>query len=206
MKQYLILQILFLTINGGFSQNIFNELLAMRKIKSNGDIFAPVTVHPIISKTITFTMYNYTNNDTSLAFIKSKIQEVGITEFNEIQTINEISNYILFALDLNQSSILQMRWNFKITQSLGVMTQCYILATIFNKNVTIVGNSATAEQQIPTFYTTKEVCSRTGSRKYGLVGPRNLECSYVQVPRGITADEIETVKNRLIQKLDETKI
>ncbi len=207
MNRHFIFSMLIVSISAWFSPDVLNRLASFNRARSQQkDIFPPPTVMPIVSNTISFTMYNFTDNSTSLDFIKSKVQEVAITEFNQTETINEISNYILFALDLNQSSILQMRWNFKITQRLGLMTKCYILATIINRNVTLIGNSATAEQQIPTFYTTENVCSHSGSRKYVFGGPRSIECSNVQVPRGLTPEEIETVKNRLVQKLDDTKI
>lgn len=197
MKQFFVFLCLLLNIN---ASNIINN---RRKLLQ--EIFPPVVVHPLISKNVSFIMLNHTNNTDSIDLIRSKVHEVKTSEFDETQTIEEITKYILFALDLNQSTIIHMQWNFKITVKVGIMTQSYIMASIFNKNITLTSKSITAEQSIPPFYTTETVCARTGRRKYGFAGPRSMECSNVIVPRGINAQEIELVKTRLTQKLDEIK-
>jgi hypothetical protein len=209
------------------------NIIQTRRLLQN-EVFPPVTLRPIVSKTISFNMNNFTitqnlnqtifnntspfngsalipmnkDNTTKLNYIRSKVQEALIdqSQVNKTQTVEEISQYILFALDLKQATIIQMQWNFKVTLNLGTMSQCYVNATIIDSNVTIISKSVTAEQQIPAFYTTETTCAQTGRRRYGFGGPRKLECNTHNIQRGINANEIELVKNRLIQKLDEVKI
>ena len=75
-----------------------------------------------------------------------------------------------------------------------------ISANIEKETVFFSGNSLKIEQQIPILYETKEVCARTGRRRFVIAGPRSKECYIQQIPRGLNEQEIAEVKQSLINK------
>lgn len=171
------------------------------KMRLYGLSFPLPQVLPVTNQIITFQIQDHETNVRTLDIVQAKL-----SEFKQISQFDAITKYITLVSSMNYSTIIQKEWAFKITINQGTMMQQSIMAKIINKNITVTIKSATAIQQIPTFFETKTVCARTGRRKYGIAGPRKKVCNDHSVPRGLTMDEILFVKNRLIRKLDEVQI
>jgi hypothetical protein len=67
------------------------------------------------------------------------------------------------------------------------------------------GNIIKGQVSIPPVYNRQAICSHTGSRRWLIAGPREIECSYHSVQRGLTVTEIMDVKNLLTNKINENK-
>lgn len=152
-----------------------------------------------------------------------KISEVDRTEFdinlqqkNDIyrmmkdrlgeiddNTIKSISQEIL--IGLANTKIQHFKWDLTIQSTIGILKIIKITADIGSTSIHINSKSVRLEQNIPERFETKEICSRSGSRRYVIAGPRERECSYYQVKRDLTQNEINDITNNLLSKAEEAQ-
>ena len=112
---------------------------------------------------------------------------------------------ISLQIDLPDTQIRHLKWKVSITPILGTLKLYSITAEITNSDVLITGKYMQINQQIPSVFNVEKVCEKTGSRKYGIVGPRKKVCYDHQVPRGLTNDEINLVAQNLRFKISEAQ-
>ncbi|AKI80533.1 hypothetical protein QJ850_gp166 [Acanthamoeba polyphaga mimivirus] len=121
--------------------------------------------------------------------------------------INSVSNEIYLALGATNTNVQRMTWKVNIASNVGTMDVFYIEATISEKSVVINFRTIQIIQPIPQLYNVVEKCERTGSRRYGIAGPRARECHYHNIPRSLNTDELILVTKTLESKVQEaTKI
>lgn len=117
--------------------------------------------------------------------------------------INSVSNEIYLALCVTNTNVQRMTWQVNIASNVGTMDVFYIEATIDEKSVMINFRTIQITQPIPQLYDVVEKCERTGSRRYGIAGPRSKECHYHNVPRSLNTDELALVTKTLESKVQE---
>lgn len=114
--------------------------------------------------------------------------------------LKQMANEISLSLGIN-CIVRQLRWDFTITPSVGILNVIGVHADINGFNVDIKVGAVRLEQKIPALYETKQQCSRTGPRRYGIAGPRSLECYNYNVQRGLNDGEIKEVLSALNSKV-----
>jgi hypothetical protein len=114
-----------------------------------------------------------------------------------ISETNNILNKIQYLTSNGKYETMQ--WTFTITKNLGKLSFINIFAKSDNGKIYVSGSEKEYSTTIPKLTEKKTTCARTGNRKFGVAGPRSMECNDVIVERGITLDEIEEVQNFLIK-------
>ncbi|QTF49739.1 hypothetical protein qu_848 [Acanthamoeba polyphaga mimivirus] len=117
--------------------------------------------------------------------------------------INSVSNEIYLALGVTNTNVQRMTWQVNIASNVGTMDVFYIEATIGEKFVVINFRTIQITQPMPQLYDVVEKCERTGSRRYGIAGPRARECRYHNVPRSLNTNELTLVTKTLESKVQE---
>lgn len=162
-----------------------------------------IQVSPIVHNNINFDIVPDVTSDTIVALINQKKQGTEISEINDQNFLQTIGKEITFAIGLNNADLYHLRWTLHIQPSVGVLKAFSINVKINKMNVNMFVNSISLTQQIPKTYDTRQHCARTGNRRYGLVGPRSMECNTYFVEHDLTSDEISRVQRRLTDKMHE---
>ena len=93
------------------------------------------------------------------------------------------------------------RWTLQLDRSQGVLEVFGLIAQIGPDKITFYGGSAQIIQPIPYVYDVKQVCARTGQRRFLFAGPRDMECNLIHVPRELNPIEIAHVQQNLMSKV-----
>lgn len=92
-------------------------------------------------------------------------------------------------------------WEFVIENHIGKLKMLYMEMVMQDNMVMFRGSLISGNVNIPTIYSMKEICARTGKRKYGIVGRRKMVCKNHHIERGLTMNEINIVSNYLKDKM-----
>lgn len=135
-------------------------------------------------------------------FIKILVNKCYIEE----SKFNELIESIKLASGDN-SKIKTVQWKYEISQVLGVLKVLLVDATIDSSTIKFVINGARVNQEIPIVYKTIQQC-RPGSYLSCSRGTnchvRSFnDCQDVDVPRGLTEDELSQIINSLNSKIPE---
>jgi hypothetical protein len=147
----------------------------------------PVIIHPI--KKYDFTLEK-SSFETSL---KNYISDIDNLNLNQI--IKEIY--------LSYGSVKTIKWEFNINNNQGILKVFSLNALITDNNIHLTGGSIILEQKIPYIAKQEQQCARTGERRYGVAGPRSLECNYYDIARALNGDELLSINQALMAKLPE---
>jgi hypothetical protein len=164
-------------------------------INSDAFTLGPVKIHPPIKQNYYFMVSTQTKPEQ----IAVTLEKNGFDALNG-DHLNQISREITLSIGIS-TTVQSMRWEFEIVGNIGTLNVVKINAEITESKVHITGGVIRLEQQIPIMYKTEERCARTGPRRYGVAGPRSLECDYHNIPRGLTGDEITKVNEALTSKV-----
>jgi hypothetical protein len=155
-----------------------------------------ISVGPVVVTNKQIPEWKFKSMDGLIAYndeINKQLETYGISNFEtdnilkKIQYLTEEGKY-----ESNQ-------WTFTITKNLGKLSIVNINAEINNGEISIGGTEKEYSTTIPKLTKQEEVCARTGSRKYVIGGPRRMKCHTVIVERGITSEEMDEVRNILIE-------
>lgn len=98
----------------------------------------------------------------------------------------------------SESKFVHNTWTFTISNNFASLD--YILVHIDineSRQAHVTGGIVRLSQHVPQQYNVEQKCARTGSRIYGICGPRHLECHNHHVPRGLHQHEINQVISHL---------
>ena len=115
--------------------------------------------------------------------------------------IKIVSSEIWLTLGIEKTSIHHLSWEFKIAPRLGMLKVVAFVADINDNKISIKSGSIRIEQEIPVLYEVKQSCARTGSRRYGVAGPRAMECNPYSVVRGLYDSEVALVTKSLYSRV-----
>jgi asparagine synthetase B (glutamine-hydrolysing) len=167
---------------------------------------AIIVVSGLVLKTPTVT---YSVQETLLTNKNSFALE--LRKNNELKTIEESKfNELIESIKLasgDNSKIKTVQWKYEISQVLGVLKVLLVDATIDSSTIKFVINGARVNQEIPIVYKTIQQC-RPGSYLSCSRGTnchvRSFnDCQDVDVPRGLTEDELSQIINSLNSKIPE---
>jgi hypothetical protein len=165
----------------------------------------PVKVFPVITNEIKFIANTNSGHDAIITTINHQIANTDFSELNNgfLQTVvKDIS----LAIGMPNTIVHHLRWETIISSNMGTMKVYSVTAHIDNFNINLISKYVKLEQQIPDQFETREHCARTGSRRYGIAGPRSRECYYYQIKRDLHPDEIELINQNLLNKINDAKI
>jgi len=94
----------------------------------------------------------------------------------------------------SEATFFHNTWTFQINQNYATLD--YILINVDmngQRQAHITGGIVRLSQNVPQQHDRQEKCARTGGRRYGLFGPRDMECSWHHVARGLHQHEINEV-------------
>lgn len=115
--------------------------------------------------------------------------------------LSQIAKEITVLAD-SEASIVRNTWTFQITPNYATLDYVVVNVNINNnRQAHITGGVVRMNQHIDQQYRMEERCARTGGRRYGICGPRDMECSYHHVARGLDQNEINQVGQHLISHL-----
>lgn len=114
-------------------------------------------------------------------------------EKNAENILNEVS---LMAKNADYKTVT---WTMNINRNSATMEAFAIVVKISSTKTDFSGGRVIIEQPVPRVTKQERVCAKTGSRRYGICGPRREECNTVTVDRGLYEDEIEQIKKNLIK-------
>lgn len=163
-----------------------------------------VRVSPITENEIHFHLQSNLIIDQDT--IVSEIKNSKIGNNLGCDVIDTIANEISLVIGMNDIGIQHMRWEFEHTSKLGTLVVYRIEAQVNHYEVNIKSKSLRLEQDIPTFYDVTRQCARTGGRRYGLFGPRSMQCYDYHIVRNPNAEEIAKINQNLMDKLSSTKM
>jgi hypothetical protein len=171
------------------------ELDIMRLVWKKPFELEPVIVHPVKN-------YNFSikSQETSVVDIMINIKN-SFTEIDQNE-LYKISTEIMLACETGiTTNVRSLRWEFTINDNQGILLVISVNALISRNYVDITGGVIKLEQRLPAMYRTEEKCAKTGSRKYGIVGPRKNECNYHNIRRALNGDELIKVNQALTSQL-----
>jgi|LakMenEpi03Aug12_release.lakeMendotaPanAssembly.Ray.scaffolds.fasta_scaffold99465_1 hypothetical protein len=90
------------------------------------------------------------------------------------------------------------KWTLQIDRDNGVLEVFVLIAHVGSDSIKFSGGRGIITQPIPPVFDTKQVCARTGNRKYGIAGPRTEECHTITIGRGLNSYEIDLVQKNLM--------
>ena len=174
--------------------------------KVNAMSLESVVVSPVVNFESYFVVPTHDGNCAGL-IVNNINNNLVSSQFADLPQdfINKISNEISLAIGLPDTNIHHMRWELSITPQVGSLKIFSVNAQINGNNVHVNGRMLNLVQPIPPFYEPKQVCARSGSRRFGIAGPRAMECYIHNVARGINQNEINHITNVLINKANEVK-
>jgi hypothetical protein len=157
---------------------------------------APASISPI-----RYLQVNYDIHNNPITF-----RDLVQTNFDiSIDQASTIIEEIKLALEVDNAKVHHMRWEFKLSNHVGVLKVIVLNASSINNGlVKLVGRAVTVTQPVPAVYEARQSCYR-GSRRYGFCGPRPNICNTYHVERGLNGHEIELVNNALRAKLPEAQ-
>ncbi len=153
------------------------------------------SVGPIIITNKQIVEWNFKSMNELIAYnneINKQLDMHGISNFETGNILQKIQ-YLT-----REGKYESSQWTFTITKTLGKLSIINIFAEIRNGEIKISGTEKEYSTTIPKLTKHEQVCARTGNRKYGIVGKRSMECYMVTVERGITSEEINEVRNILV--------
>jgi hypothetical protein len=155
-----------------------------------------ISVGPVVVANKQIAEWKFKSMEELIAYndeINKKLEIYGISNFETDNILKKIQ-YLT-----KEGKYESKQWTFTITKNLGKLSIININAKIDDGEISIGGTEKEYSTNIPKLTKQEVVCARTGSRRYGFAGPRSMECHTVIVERGITSDEIDEVRNILIE-------
>lgn len=167
---------------------------------------APVVVHQTVVYNLAFEIGCDTDANKIGALIKQGSGGSSVALANQ-NLIGLMAQEILLASGQTDTEIRHKRWSFTMTTNFGELEMIDLVANIDGTSVKIDGTIVKLTQPIPTVYEVKEHCARTGRRRgFFRLGRRSMVCVNHNVPRGLTAQEINEVNQSLLNKAGTLKI
>ena len=126
--------------------------------------------------------------------LMSQLQVLNNNQYSLQQNMmTQISREIAVLAD-SEATFRHNTWTFRISQNYATLD--YIMVNVDineNRQAHITGGIVRLTQNVPQQYDAVQHCARTGGRRYGIFGPRDMECSWHHVARGLHQDEINHV-------------
>jgi hypothetical protein len=169
---------------------IFALLVAHQPVQSSALSLVPPAMNVIRKYDNTFTISE--NN------VMSQLQVINNAQYSLQQNMmNQISKEIEVMAD-SESKFVHNTWSFKISHNYATLDYILVIVDINdNRQARITGGVVRLSQHVPQQYNSEQRCARTGSRRYGFCGPRDMECHWHQVARGLHEHEINEVVTQL---------
>jgi hypothetical protein len=126
--------------------------------------------------------------------LMSQLQVLNNNQYSLQQNMmTQISKEIAVLAD-SEATFRHNTWTFQISQNYATLDYIMINVDINEKrDAHITGGIVRLTQNVPQQYDIVQHCARTGGRRYGLFGPRDMECSWHHVARGLHQHEINHV-------------
>lgn len=206
MKSLLLLFFIFITfIDGSKYIGMFKHHSGLQHNGVSALALQPTSVSAVASHAFSFDIDIHNNNaQTITALVNQNIHGSQLADLTQ-QFISYIADEISLTIGMDNTHIRHIHWKLNITPSFGSLRMFGLVAHINGNNVQIVGKKLDLWQPIPDVYDQQQVCARTGSRKFGVVGQRKMKCYTHDVKRGLNGHEIQLVTNKLIEKANEVQ-
>ena len=172
---------------------------------SRADAFdlEPAVASPVIVHHTNFTI-DHTSSVVDLVRQNIRFDQVG--ESFVVQIAKEID----LAIGINDTKIHHMRWITEINSDIGKIIIVSISADIRDANVHFTLKHLAIVQPIPEVFDVVTQCAKSGKRKTNLgffrVGPRKEVCNTHHVKRGLNNDELDLVKQNLMQAARQVQV
>jgi hypothetical protein len=161
------------------------------------------------------TKFTIPQTATNMVSILQNNNNIATVPHNFLNTMAKEIMLIAYNNDMTDISIQHKTWQFTIRNDIGMIQVFSINALITNhensqehnlKQVHITGYLASISVSIPKVYEQKQVCARTGRRRYGVAGPRANVCHTHNVERGLHNNEIDLIYSTLISGYDKAQV
>jgi len=93
------------------------------------------------------------------------------------------------------------KWTLRIERDSGILEVFGLIAHVGPDSIKFSGGRGVITQPIPPVYDVKQVCQRSGQRRFLIAGPRDMECNTVHVPRGLNGNELSMVQQNLMNRV-----
>jgi len=126
--------------------------------------------------------------------LKANAIEIDWSHFQSFIETLDLSN----GLDGEYRNIKYLN---SFSRGVGKLEAHGLIIDIVDGKVNVIYKSITIVQEIPILYTQQENCKKTGGRRFIVAGPREKECTYPYVERGLYQHEIDFINARLLSAL-----
>ena len=158
-----------------------------------------VLVDPILTFQDEFSFSVATNMISSASVDYSGIVQSHYDSIVQIygkDTTDRIIQEVLYMA--KNSDYRSTRWTLRIERDSGVLEVFGLIAHVGPDSIKFSGGRGVITQPIPPVYDVKQVCHRTGQRRFLIAGPRDMECNTVHIPRGLNGNELSMVQQNLM--------